>query len=213
MTLDQMRKIGFFYALPEILELIEEAGGGVPGDLVAADITDSTALGRSVLTAASKAVATAAVLPTGTSGQVIKHNGTAWVAGTDEGTTYPVATPSSDGLMSSEDKTKLDGVENNANNFSLPSGTDGQVLKHNGTDWVAGEESGGLPAGSNGQFLKHNGSVWTASTLPQATLSNYGTVIAIPDVLDATDEASTVTQFNELLAKLRLAGIIGFPPV
>lgn len=213
MTLDQMRKIGFFYALPEILELIEEAGGGVPGDLVAADITDSTALGRSVLTAASKSVATAAVLPTGTNGQVIKHNGTAWVAGTDEGTTYPVATPSEDGLMSSEDKTKLDGVEDNANNFALPSGTDGQILKHNGTDWVAGEESGGLPSGSNGQFLKHNGSDWIGSGLPMATLSGQGTVQAGADVADATDEASAVVQLNALLVSLRSAGIIQSPPV
>lgn len=39
-------------------------------------------------------------------------------------TTYEVATQSEDGLMSSEDKTKLDGIDNNANNYSLPIASD-----------------------------------------------------------------------------------------
>lgn len=80
-------------------------------------------------------------LPNGTNGQVLKHNGTEWVAGTDNNTTYSVATSSANGLMASADKTKLDGIETGANNFSLPAGTNGQVLKHNGTAWVAGTDN------------------------------------------------------------------------
>ena len=41
----------------------------------------------------------------------------------DTNTTYTVATTSKDGLMSSEDKTKLDGIAANANNYSHPSFT------------------------------------------------------------------------------------------
>ena len=38
-------------------------------------------------------------------------------------TTYSVATTSANGLMSSVDKTKLDGIAYNANNYSLPVAT------------------------------------------------------------------------------------------
>lgn len=36
---------------------------------------------------------------------------------------------------------KLNGVAEGANNFSLPAGTNGQVLKHNGSTWVAGTDN------------------------------------------------------------------------
>lgn len=49
-------------------------------------------------------------LPTGVSGQVLKHNGTAWVAASDNDTTYVDATTSASGLMSASDKTKLDSL-------------------------------------------------------------------------------------------------------
>ena len=39
---------------------------------------------------------------------------------TDTNTTYNVATQSANGLMSSADKTKLDGIAANANNYTLP---------------------------------------------------------------------------------------------
>ena len=42
---------------------------------------------------------------------------------TDNNTTYSKATTDSDGLMSKEDKTKLDGIESNANNYILPAAT------------------------------------------------------------------------------------------
>lgn len=39
---------------------------------------------------------------------------------TDTNTTYDLATSTKDGLMKSTDKSKLDGIANNANNYSLP---------------------------------------------------------------------------------------------
>ena len=42
---------------------------------------------------------------------------------TDTNTTYNVASSSADGLMSKEDKAKLDNIANNANNYSLPNAT------------------------------------------------------------------------------------------
>ena len=47
-------------------------------------------------------------------------DGTA-VWGADNNTTYSVATQTANGLMSSTDKTKLDGIAANANNYTLPS--------------------------------------------------------------------------------------------
>ena len=42
---------------------------------------------------------------------------------TDNNTTYNKASSSTDGLMSKEDKAKLDNIANNANNYSLPNAT------------------------------------------------------------------------------------------
>jgi hypothetical protein len=58
----------------------------------------------------------------GSSGQILRWSadGTA-VWGADNNTTYSVATQTSNGLMSNTDKTKLDGVAEGANNYTLPS--------------------------------------------------------------------------------------------
>lgn len=45
------------------------------------------------------------------------------IALTDNNTTYSNATTSTAGLMSASDKSKLDGIESNANNYSLPTAT------------------------------------------------------------------------------------------
>lgn len=42
---------------------------------------------------------------------------------TDNNTTYNVVSSSANGLMSKEDKVKLDNIANNANNYSLPNAT------------------------------------------------------------------------------------------
>ena len=50
-----------------------------------------------------------------------RYDGTNWeIVGSDNNTTYSNATQSAAGLMSSTDKAKLDGIANNANNYTLP---------------------------------------------------------------------------------------------
>lgn len=76
----------------------------------------------------------------GSDGKILgwKADGEAqWVD--DKGTTYNPATQDEDGLMSAEDKVKLDGIEENANNYVHPTsagnkhipsgGSSGQILK------------------------------------------------------------------------------------
>lgn len=63
-------------------------------------------------------------VPTGGSnGQVLKKtaDGVAWQ--NDNNTTYAVATQSANGLMSSADKSKLDGIAAQANKYVLPTST------------------------------------------------------------------------------------------
>lgn len=50
-------------------------------------------------------------LPSGLAGQVLKHNGTMWVAGKDNDTTYSNATQNSNGLMSAVDKVTIDSLD------------------------------------------------------------------------------------------------------
>lgn len=46
---------------------------------------------------------------------------------TDNNTTYNVASSLANGLMSKEDKAKLDNIANNANNYSLPNATTSSI--------------------------------------------------------------------------------------
>ena len=89
--------------------------------------------------ATSEANGQSGLVPAPTQGQqtrFLRGDGT-WQVPTN--TTYTNATQSKDGLMSSKDKTKLDGIEDNANNYVHPTtpgnkhipsgGSTGQVLK------------------------------------------------------------------------------------
>ena len=89
--------------------------------------------------ATSEANGQSGLVPAPTQGQqtrFLRGDGT-WQVPTN--TTYTNATQSKDGLMSSEDKVKLDGIEDNANNYVHPTtpgnkhipsgGSTGQVLK------------------------------------------------------------------------------------
>lgn len=60
----------------------------------------------------------------GTVGQVLKKTSTGVEWSTDNNTTYQKVTQKTDGLMSKEDKTKLDNIEEGANNYVLPATTD-----------------------------------------------------------------------------------------
>lgn len=117
----------------------------------------------------------------GTVGQVLKKaaSGTEWA--NDENTTYENASQSSAGLMSSEDKTKLDNL------IEIPNGgTEGQVLKKtsSGVEWGTDEKGFELPSGgSDGQVLKKSGSTATwqddnNTTYENATQSQAGLMSA-----------------------------------
>lgn len=117
----------------------------------------------------------------GNVGQVLKKTagGTEWA--NDENTTYENATQSTAGLMSSEDKTKLDNL------VAIPSGgTDGQVLKKtsSGVAWGTDEKGFELPSGgSDGQVLKKSGATATwqddnDTTYENATQSKAGLMSA-----------------------------------
>lgn len=60
---------------------------------------------------------------------VLDENGKMYVAvpWTDTNTTYNVVTASDNGLMSKEDKVKLNGIAKNANNYSLPAATSAAI--------------------------------------------------------------------------------------
>ena len=76
----------------------------------------------------------------GKSGQILRWSADGTAAwGADNNTTYGAATQSADGLMSAADKTKLDGIDANANNYTHPTtagnkhipagGKSGQILR------------------------------------------------------------------------------------
>lgn len=106
-----------------------------------------------------------------------------------------------DGLMSKEDKSKIDGIEANANNYTHPSNSGN---KH-------------IPAGgSEGQILvwSEDGTAkWGAdkdTKYSAATESALGLVKKMPTQADSTasDVAGLVEDFNALLAKLKSAGLM-----
>ena len=84
----------------------------------------------------------------GSAGQILKWSaaGTA-VWGTDKDTTYTAATTTADGLMSSADKTKLDGIAAGANNYVHPdSATVRHVTDAEKATWNAKETTTGAQA-------------------------------------------------------------------
>lgn len=92
---------------------------------------------------------------------------------TDTNTTYNNATTSTDGLMSSEDKAKLDSVEANANNYSLPTASDstkGGIL----TGYTTSDKNYAVDVDSNGKAFVNVPWVDTNTTYSNATTSNAG---------------------------------------
>ena len=106
---------------------------------------------------------------------------------TDTNTTYSKATTSADGLMSKEDKSKLDGL------ILVPTGgTAGQVLKKtsSGIAWQTDSDT-----------------TYSAANLSTLGLVKQGATVA---ALEAEDEIATVIaiRVNTLIANLKTAGII-----
>lgn len=154
----------------------------------------------------------------GSSGQILRWgaDGTA-VWGEDKDTTYPPATQSANGLMSATDKTKLDGIAENANNYTLPtasSSTKGGI-KVGATLSISGEVldlKSGFPKGTYTKVQIDDygrvvsGSTLSANDIPNlswskiatgkpTTISGYG----ITDAYTKTETDSKVDALQSLL--------------
>ena len=154
----------------------------------------------------------------GSSGQILRWSadGTA-VWGEDKDTTYSPATQSANGLMSATDKTKLDGIAANANNYTLPtasSSTKGGI-KVGTTLSISGEVlnlKSGFPKGTYTKVQIDDygrvvsGSTLSASDIPNlswskittgkpTTISGYG----ITDAYTKTETDNKVAALQSLL--------------
>lgn len=154
----------------------------------------------------------------GSSGQILRWgaDGTA-VWGEDKDTTYSTATQSANGLMSATDKKKLDGIAENANNYTLPtaSSTTKGGIKVGTTLSISGEVlnlKSGFPKGTYTKVQiddygrVSSGSTLSASDIPSlpwskittgkpTTISGYG----ITDAYTKTETDSKVAALQSLL--------------
>lgn len=154
----------------------------------------------------------------GSSGQILRWSadGTA-VWGEDKDTTYSPATQSANGLMSATDKKKLDGIAENANNYTLPtaSSTTKGGIKVGTTLSISGEVlnlKSGFPKGTYTKVQIDDygrvvsGSTLSASDIPNlswskittgkpTTLSGYG----ITDAYTKTETDNKVAELQSLL--------------
>lgn len=146
-----------------------------------------------------------------------------------------IATTGAAGLMSADDKSKLDGIAEGANNYVHPTtsgnkhipsgGSSGQILRwsadgtaawgddNNTTYPVASDTTNGLMSSTDKSKLDNIAENANNYTLPNASASTRGGVLmagAVADTtVDGTETATTVaTTLNSLLAALRTAGIL-----
>lgn len=146
-----------------------------------------------------------------------------------------IATTGAAGLMSADDKSKLDGIAEGANNYVHPTtsgnkhipsgGSSGQILRwsadgtaawgddNNTTYSVASDTTNGLMSSTDKSKLDNIAENANNYTLPNASASTRGGVLmagAVADTtVDGTETATTVaTTLNSLLAALRTAGIL-----
>lgn len=114
-------------------------------------------------------------------------------------TIYDVATQTENGLMSSTDKKKLDGVENGANNYTLPKAS---------TTQLGGIQLGFTEQGKNYPLeLDENGKAyvnipWSNTTYSPATSTTFGTVKIGTQVPEANGTASAGSTTGGLAASV-----------
>jgi hypothetical protein len=98
-------------------------------------------------------------------GQVLKYDGSAWVAGVDSDTKDGgITTLTGQKGITAE-------VSGNTGTITLPAGTNGQVLKSDGTNWVANTDAQGVTAVN----VTSNGLTSTGGTTPQIGLPTTST--------------------------------------
>ena len=133
-----------------------------------------------VLTSNANGVATwqtaSSSLPAGTSGQTLRHNGTTWIANStifNNGTNVGIGTASPTTNLHVAGTFRLvDG--NQSNGKVLTSDADGVAT------WQTAS-GGSLPAGTSGQTLRHNGTTWVANSTIFNNGTNVGIGTATPD--------------------------------
>lgn len=144
-----------------------------------------------------------------------------------------IATTGAAGLMSADDKSKLDGIAEKANNYVHPTtsgnkhipsgGSSGQILRwsadgtavwgddNNTTYSVASDTTDGLMSSTDKSKLDNIEENANNYTLPNASASTRGGVLmatAVADLAGTEDAAAICTKVNALLAALRTAGIL-----
>lgn len=136
---------------------------------------------------------------------IFSYDGTYWLCmdfNVDNNTTYSVATTSVNGLMSSTDKSKLDGIATGANNYSLPTASSSTLGGVKTTSTVT-SNSGytACPIISGVPYYKDTNTVYS---LPTATSSVLGGVKTGSNI---TNTSGTIS-----LTKANVTSALGYTP-
>ena len=142
----------------------------------------------------------------------------------DTNTTYSVATTSANGLMSSTDKSKLDGIASNANNYSLPTASTtlgGVKTTSNVSDvstYTACPIVGGVPYYKDTNTTYNNATTSTAGLMSSAdktklngiaeNANNYSLPTGAKDVLGGVKTTSTVSSNSGYTACPIISGVV-----
>ena len=185
------------------------SNGGGSGGVSSADITDATAVGRSVLTAVDAAAARAAIgagtsnLELGSSGTTAaagdhNHDGVYAPASHNHDGVYAPASHNHDGVYAPASHTheSTDITDATAVGISVLTAADAATARA-----AIGAGTSNLTIGTTADTAKAGD-----YTPPDATTSTRGLVLMAAAVADATDANDIVDKFNALLASLRAAG-------
>lgn len=171
-------------------EELAGGGGGGGGDITASQITDSTAIGRQVLTATDAAAARTAIgAGTGTSNLAIGTTATTAKAGNYA---PPVASAATAGLV----RLSTDSVQTVAPASATTTAARSYMVQNL----------------ESGQMVVNVPWVNTTYTLPNATTTVRGGVLQVTAptiaISDPVDDENVQAAFDSLVAALRTAGVL-----
>jgi hypothetical protein len=137
-------------------KVLKYSASGWAPETDAVGVTSVTGSGNGI-TVTNGTTTPSLALPAGSaSGQVLKYDGSKWVAGTDNDT-------KDGGILSMTGSRGITAtVSGTAATVALPTGTSGQVLKSDGTNWIAGADAQGVTAVN----VAANGLTSTGGTTP-----------------------------------------------